>query len=113
MRRAIGYILALSMLCSVMLSGCGENRTDRNKVTETGTPQSTAAPQSSATPTLLPESMMPDVEDGVVKDDDGVISDTDTGKTAPDDTIAAGENSMDGNSGNSVGTGAVTAPSVP
>ena len=113
MRRAIVYILVLTMAASVLLTGCGENRGDRNRVTETKEPQSTAGPQASAEPTLLPESMMPDVEDGVVKDSDGIIRDSDNGKTGTDGRITTGENSMDGKNGNTVGTGAKPAPKVP
>ena len=94
MKRAMVYILTLTLAFSALLSGCGERDKDQ-KPAATARPQSTAAPTASPEPSLLPESMMPDPEDGVVKDDDGIITDDDTGSDSRDDNILTGENAMD------------------
>ena len=95
MKRAMVYILTLTLAFSALLSGCGDNRDRDQKPAATARPQSTAAPTASPEPSLLPESMMPDPEDGVVKDDDGIITDDDTGSESSDDSILTGENAMD------------------
>lgn len=76
MKRAMTYILALTMVFSLMLSGCGVNRTE------------TTAPTQKPETTILPETMMPDPDDGIVRDDDGVITDDDTGEEPIGDTDA-------------------------
>ena len=91
MKKVMVYICALSLAFSALLTGCGEmRRTDGG----TGTP--------AATPevTVLPETMMPDVEDGEVRDRDGIITEGDnsngavekksSAKTDPAGNTAAG-----------------------
>lgn len=73
MKRSIAFVLVTVLLCAV-LCGCGE--ADKDAVV-------TSDP--AATLEILPEvSVMPtlDPQDGVVKDGDGVIEDTDTGAPA-------------------------------
>ncbi|MBE6914885.1 MAG: hypothetical protein E7472_08170 [Ruminococcaceae bacterium] len=74
MKRAMVYILAMTMVFTVMLSGCGENRTNEPATTPTEKPEMT----------IVPENMMPDTEDGAVKDRDGVITGSDTGNSVLD-----------------------------
>ena len=75
MKKALIYILALSALCAA-LTGCGDTRDERNN---------TMDPASS--PDLLPDmeelipgDMEPDMDDGIVNDTDGII--TDNGREA-------------------------------
>lgn len=92
MKKAMVYILALTMLFTVMLSGCGENRGNGNNG---GTdPKNTD---------ILPEVSMPVVEDGEVEDTDGIITDDDNGTG----TVTGGDTGMGNNGGNGTGnTGA-------
>ena len=70
MKKAMVYIIALTLAFSALLAGCGEiQRTDRETTSPTATPKITSAP----------ESMMPDPEDGVVRDEDGIITEEDNG----------------------------------
>ena len=70
MKRGLVYVTALALTAALLFSGCGEMRgTDGNAVPPTGTP----------TQTMIPETMMPDPEDGVVRDRDGIITDSDSG----------------------------------
>ena len=85
MRKAMVYILALTLAFSTLLAGCGENTKDRDGTKETQKPQTSAAP----------ETMMPDPEDGVVKDDDGIITDGDTGSVT-DDNVLNNDGSREG-----------------
>ncbi len=69
MKKAMIYICALTLAFSTLLAGCGEMRDDKTPPAET--------PEA----TILPETMMPDPEDGIVRDSDGIITDGDSGTT--------------------------------
>ena len=70
MKKAMVYILALTLAFSTLLAGCGEmGGTNRDKNAPAKTPQAT----------ILPETMMPDPADGEVRDSDGIITDNDSG----------------------------------
>ena len=72
MKKAMVYVIALTLALSALLAGCGETRrTDGEATAPTATPQQT----------MVPESMMPNPEDGIVRDGDGIITDGDTGGT--------------------------------
>lgn len=74
MKRAIIFVCVLTMICTV-LCGCGDYRNGR--------PMQTPA----ATMDLVPEAspmLTPNVNDGIVKDQDGVIEENEpTGTAAP------------------------------
>ncbi len=74
MKRTMVYVLALTLAFSTLLAGCGErnNAKDGKTGMPTTTPQQTAAPGT----------MTPDPADGVVRDQDGIITDGDTGSPA-------------------------------
>ena len=61
---------ALALTAALLFSGCGEMR---------GTDGNALPPSETPTQTMLPETMMPDPEDGVVRDRDGIITDGDSG----------------------------------
>ena len=77
MKSATIYLLALSMLATVFLAGCGNTAGDRDD----------AAPQQGTNVLpdadellpegLVPDAMEPDVNDGTVHDTDGFITDSD------------------------------------
>ena len=68
MKRGMIFVTALALTAALLFSGCGEMRgTDGNALPPTATPAQT----------MLPETMMPDPEDGVVRDRDGIITDDD------------------------------------
>ena len=92
MKRSIAILLGAALL-TLLLSGCGEMKTDRPAVSATPIPETT----------LIPEEMMPDPEDGVVNDGDGVIEPGDNGTQAGADkgNTAGGGNSDNGNTGSS------------
>ena len=95
MKRAMVYILAMTMVFSVMLSGCGENRTN----------EPATVPTDSPVTTVVPENMTPDTEDGVVKDRDGVITGSDTGDSVLDtERRSAAYNDMTGSAAAKSGT---------
>ena len=83
MKKAMIYILALTLAFSALLTGCGEIRGRDDKTAPAETPEAT----------ILPETMMPDPADGEVRDSDGIITDDDSGNgkteapAAPDSTI--------------------------
>ena len=81
MKKAMVYICALTLAFSALLSGCGEMRR-----TDGGTTQPTATPDV----TVLPESMMPDVADGEVRDRDGIITEGDKGNASTMPKTGAG-----------------------
>jgi len=71
MKRAMVYLIALSALAVTLLTGCGENRK---------TPAATATPKPEARQEeVVPGTGAPDIDDGIVKDTDGMIEDEDTG----------------------------------
>ena len=71
MKRGMIFVTALALTAALLFSGCGEMRgTDGNALPPTATPAQT----------MLPETMMPDPQDGVVRDRDGIITDGDSGK---------------------------------
>ena len=76
MKKAMVYILALTVACSAMLTGCGELR---------GTGSNTAAPTETPQTTAVPETMIPDPENGVVRDEDGLITEEDSGRATGSD----------------------------
>ena len=82
MKRAMVYLIAISAVFTMLLSGCGE--------TNTKVPPATATPTTQPQETLLPESMMPDESDGIVTDTDGIITEDDNPGTAEEG------NGMDG-----------------
>ena len=70
MKKGMVYVTALLIASALLFSGCGEMRDkDDNTLPPTSTPMQT----------MLPESMTPDPEDGVVRDRDGIITDSDSG----------------------------------
>lgn len=85
MKKATVYILALILIMCVLLAGCGENLTNRKGTSATEAPKAT----------VLPETMMPDPGDGVVNDEDGIITDDDTGTDPEDGEIRTGDNDME------------------
>ena len=95
MKKAMVYILALTLAFSALLAGCGENSSDRSSTRETPKPQTSSAP----------ETMMPDPEDGVVKDDDGIITDGDTGGILDDNILTDGSGTENGIGGMMNGNG--------
>ena len=74
MKRAIIFVCVLTMICTA-LCGCGDMRGDQPVQTPV------------ATMDLVPETspvLTPDVNDGIVKDQDGVIEDNEpTGTAVP------------------------------
>ena len=85
MKRKIYSAIMITAAC-LALAGCGEMRsTDGGAVPPTSTPVQT----------MLPETMMPQPEDGVVRDRDGIITDSDSG------TVSDGAES--GSAGNGTG----------
>ena len=84
MKKAMIYIIALTLAFSALLAGCGEIR---------GRGDDKTAPAETPEATILPETMMPDPADGEVRDRDGIITDGDSGNgnaetpAAPDSTI--------------------------
>ena len=73
MRKMMVFVIALSMAAVMLLSGCGEIK---------GTNGKENAPTATPQQTMRPEDVMPDPNDGVVRDDDGIITDGDTGNVA-------------------------------
>lgn len=68
MKKEMVYVTALILSLMALLSGCGAvNGSDGKTVPPTQTP----------TETVFPETMMPEPEDGVVRDRDGFITDND------------------------------------
>ena len=87
----LSFALVVGLLC-----GCGEMRSDR--VTA---PDVTAAP----------ETILPDVRDGEVRDTDGYIDDHDTGTT--DDTTNGLTNGMPGGTTNGTTNGTHSVNALP
>ena len=85
MKRSMAILLAAALL-TLLLCGCGELKPSRPAVSATPIPETT----------LLPESMMPDPEDGEVNDRDGIIEPGDNGG---DDTSDTGTGAASGKTG--------------
>jgi len=96
MKKAMVYICALTLALSALLTGCGEMRR-----TDGGATQPTATPDV----TVLPESMMPDVADGEVRDRDGIITEGDNGSASTQPKTGAG---IDATGKTAAGTTATT-----
>lgn len=94
MKKAMVYLLALTLAFSTMLAGCGEMR---------GTDGNTAKPTEPPQATVVPETMMPNPEDGVVRDRDGIITDRDTDGSRTGTTPLTPEN----NENSGAGTGSM------
>ena len=77
MKKTMVYVIALTLVLSTFLAGCGEMR---------GSDDRSTLPSATPQQTLLPETMMPNPEDGVVRDNDGIITDNDTGSTTGNTT---------------------------
>lgn len=88
MKKAMIYICALTLAFSALLSGCGEMRR-----TDGGTTQPTATPEA----TVLPETLMPDIADGEVRDRDGIITDGDSGNASSMPEIGTGNRTAGSN----------------
>lgn len=89
MKKTMVWILALGVLCAALLTGCGETPDSGNGNNTTDTPASGSD--------NAPETMLPDVSDGIVDDTDGIITDDDTGRT--DNGPAGGTESGDTTAG--------------
>ena len=73
MKKTVLYILAISMLCVVLLSGCGETGDRRNDVVT----QPNATDMLPDMDEIVPDEMMPNEEDGIVNDTDGILNEND------------------------------------
>ena len=80
MKKSIAIVCAFALICAV-LCGCGEMRADGKPAYESPAPAVTVTPEITPMPT-------PDVNDGIVKDKDGVIEDRDTGSAGTGGTAA-------------------------
>lgn len=78
MKRAMVYLLALTLAFSTMLAGCGEMR---------GTDADHTRPAETPAPTVLPETVVPDPADGEIRDSDGIITDGDSGAVNGRDAV--------------------------
>ena len=79
MKQSIAILLAAALL-TLLLCGCGEMTTQPPAVSATPLPEITP----------IPESMMPNPEDGVVKDGDGIIEPNDSGTGATSGSVTSG-----------------------
>ena len=68
MKNTMVYLLALALAAAAFLTGCGEMRKPSGGA---------ADPSATPTQTAFPETMMPDPEDGIVRDRDGIITEED------------------------------------
>ena len=94
MKKAMVYVLALTLSFSALMAGCGENRgTDGKTTMPTSTPQQTASP----------ETILPNAEDGVVNDRDGIITDNDNSAGNGNEENHTGEKKT--HTGTGAGTG--------
>lgn len=76
MKKTMVCILTLTVLCAALLAGCGETAGDGNHTTGTANGGNNG---TAVNPTdNVPETMLPDVNDGIVDDTDGIIDDLDT-----------------------------------
>ena len=84
MKSAMVYVLALSLLLTALLSGCGDIRGSNGR-----TDLPTASPE---------HTILPDPEDGEVRDSDGIITEDDSG-TLPQDQTGVPETTANPGSG--------------
>lgn len=78
MKKTMVWILALTLAFSALLSGCGDMRKPAgDKTTPSAAPQHTA----------MPDITTPDPQDGIVKDDDGIITENDSGNGSDGHTV--------------------------
>jgi hypothetical protein len=85
MKKYLACLLAI-MLLSFSLAACGDSNMDNTII---ASPSPSAA--HTATPSASPY-ISPDVDNGIVNDDDGIIDDNDTGVTASTAPTAGTEN---------------------
>ena len=71
MKKAIAYTCA-AVLCLCALTGCGRMENDAGKTSPSPSPVATSTPASAT----------PDVSDGIVNDNDGIITSDDNGAVA-------------------------------
>ena len=107
MKKSFAYLAAV-LLFVLCLSGCGNSSMDNT----TG-----VSPVPTAMPSASPYAS-PNVNDGVVKDRDGIIEDRDTGGAYDDNDILDGDRNGTGilddgmtNNGNSSHAGGTVSPS--
>ena len=91
MKRAMVYLIAISVLLTALLAGCGEIRTG----------QSGTAPTNAPETMILPD-VTPDASDGMVGDTDGIITEGDNGTVSGSGMTDGNNSSMTG--GSSSGT---------
>lgn len=82
MKRAMVFTLALTLVLTTLLCGCGE-RTANGQNMPLATPKVTATLPDPTEKIPEVDEMMPDPEDGVVDDTDGIITEEEVGNTAP------------------------------
>ena len=117
MKKTMIYILAISALCAALLTGCGETRDYRTDTVNT--PDNTGVlPEVDD---LVPDMTEPDMNDGIVNDDNGIITENDNGNrtdynngtgtngTMSNGTNANGSNQMSGTGGTTGSNGTGTA----
>lgn len=85
MKKTMACILTLAVLCAALLTGCGETAGDGNNTAGTAGNGNNAS--NPAADNNVPETMLPDVNDGIVDDTDGIINDPGAGRA---DNGAAG-----------------------
>ena len=105
MKKIVSCVFAALLLCAA-LTGCGG---DRGVTQPSPTPGASVSPSPVPTPgaSTLPEvtdELLPDPEDGEVRDEDGVITEDDSGAKRPDDTTGtSGTSGKSGTTGTSSG----------
>ena len=91
MKKAFAYLLIVLVLCAAFY-GCNRTENDSGMMTPVPTAIPSAAPTATAMPTATPSSgnngtsilpsASPEIgEDGIVRDGDGIIEDSDSGST--------------------------------
>lgn len=97
MKKSFAYLVAVLLLI-LSLAGCADDGRDNTNM---------VSPVPTAMPSASPY-VSPDVDDGIVKDNDGIIGDNDTGSTN-DNRVGTGSNGTTGNG--TAGTGTAVSPS--
>lgn len=98
MKQAVIWPLAISLLAVMFLAGCGEMG---GRETDGTAPPAGTANVVPEIDDLLPDAMEPDENDGVVRDADGIITDSDSGYGKNGD----GTNAVNGGPDSDLGTG--------